>query len=678
MKNQIHRSRICLLSIASLLALSSTVTVAQVKVTTVVGGFINDGQPGTSAALQAPTDVASDTAGNLYISDNLDQRIRKLSKTGVMTTIAGTGISGYSGDKGLATKAMISFPRGIVVDSKGNIIFCDAQNNRIRKISPAGIITTIAGTGVAGFGGDGGPATSAKISFPIGLSLDGAGNLYFADLGNERIRKVDTAGIMHTVAGNGTAGFSGDGKAATLAALNGPRSAVVDSAGNLYIADRLNQRVRKVDTSGIITTFAGNGKGGCTGDGGPATAAHLGGPIRLLFSKGSLYVSTIGCGRVRRIDLSSNVIKTVTGSTIGFDGNGHNALVSQFNVPVDGLFDNTRTHAIIVDSGNNQLRSQAFATTNLVTRLAGGYTGNGLAGTKASLNLPESVAFDAAGNMYIAEPNAHRVRKMTPAGIISTFAGTGVSGYSGDNGKATSATLYFPNSAVADKSGNVYIADTSNGVIRKVDGTGTITTFATNANFTSLAELAVDSLGDIYASDAFACVVWKITPTASVTVAAGVLNVCGYNSDGIAATSAYLNVPYQIAFDSKGNLYIADYSNNRVRKVSSGVISTVAGNGACGFSGDNGQAKNAMICGPSGVAVDSSNFYIGDYLNSRVRKVTSAGIITTLAGTGKIGYNGDGLPATSTNVDGPTALGVSPVSVLYVADDGQFRVRRIH
>jgi sugar lactone lactonase YvrE len=312
-----------------------------------------------------------------------------------------------------------------------------------------------------------------------------------------------------------------------------------------------------------------------------------------------------------------------------------------------------------------------------VEGLAGGYNGDGLAGAKASLNLPESVVFDAAGNMYIADSFNHRIRKRTPAGIVSTFAGTGISGYSGDGGAATSAQLYFPFGVATDSSGNVYISDNGNLVIRKVDSTGKITTFAQNANFTDLLALTSDASGNLYAADDMACVVWKITPASVVSIAAGVLNTCGYNSDGITATNAQLNAPSGVALDATGNLFISDLLNNRVRMVSGGVISTVAGNGTCGFSGDGGSATAAKICGPVGVAVDAkNNLYIGDYSNARVREVT-AGTITTLAGTGNIGYNGNALAATSTNIDGPAGLTVFK-NILYVADDGQFRVRKIH
>jgi sugar lactone lactonase YvrE len=271
--------------------------------------------------------------------------------------------------------------------------------------------------------------------------------------------------------------------------------------------------------------------------------------------------------------------------------------------------------------------------------------------------------------------------------VISTFAGTGISGYSGDGGKATSAQLWFPYGVTADSTGNIYIADSANNVIRKVNSAGIITTFAASTSFVQLTGLATDSAGNVYAADFGACVVWHITPAGAISVFAGVLNTCGYNSDGIAATSAFLNTPYGLTVDSLGKLYIGDASNNRVRKVSGGIISTVAGTGACGFSGDGGAAKSAKVCFPTGIAVDSSsNAYIGDYANFRVRKVSSGGTISTYAGTGGIcvgsqcspkGYNGDGLVATQTNLDGPVSLAVNPAGIAYFADDIQYRVRKI-
>jgi hypothetical protein len=290
------------------------------------------------------------------------------------------------------------------------------------------------------------------------------------------------------------------------------------------------------------------------------------------------------------------------------------------------------------------------------------------------------MTFDSAGNYYIADFGGNRIRKVDTVGNISTVAGNGFSGYSGDGGPATQAEIYLPLGVAVDPSANIFISDTSNAVIRKVDTAGIITTFAINPNFSDLLSMAVDLVGNLYVADDGVCAVWKITPSGRVSVFAGVLNNCSYNGDGIRANTAFLNVPFGVAVDSTGNVYIGDTGNNRVRKVSrSGFITTIAGNGTCGFSGDGGLGTLAMICSPQGVAVDSaSNAYFADNLNFRVRKITSSGIITTVAGSGNGGYNGENLPAASTNMDGPVAVGVGSNGNVYYVDDGQNRVRRVH
>jgi NHL repeat len=323
-------------------------------------------------------------------------------------------------------------------------------------------------------------------------------------------------------------------------------------------------------------------------------------------------------------------------------------------------------------SGNSRLR----ALTNIARTVAGGFVGDGSPATRASLVLPENIAFDAAGNYYIADFGGNRVRKVS-AGTITTVAGTGISGYSGDGGAATSAELYFPAGVAVDGTGNIYIADAGNGVIRKVSA-GTINTFATGPNFSDLTSLAVDSAGNLYSADDGACVVRKITPGGVVTVVAGMEFNCGYNADGIRATNALLNAPFGVAVDSKGNLYIGDTANNRVRLVNAnGVIFTIAGDGNCGFSGDGGPSTSAELCNPTGVGLDSTgNVYIADEVNLRVRRI-SGGTITTLAGSGLPGFNGDGLPATGTNLDCPVAVAAGPRGAVFLVDNATMRVRRI-
>ena len=637
-------------------------------VTTVVGGYVGDGGPATNASLFAPYDSVVDSSGNVYISDFLGNRIRMVdAATGNISTYAGTGLWGYNGENVKATEAMLA-PNGIVLDAAGEVVF--AGDRRIRKISSAGIVTTIAGNGVFGYTGDGGPAIKAAIGQPFKLSYDAAKqNLYFAQVGNCVVRKIDSAGTITTVAGNGTCGFSGDGKAATSAELNLPRGVALDSSGNLYIGDTVNCRVRKVSTSGKITTFAGNGTCGFSGDGGKATSAGVGRPTGLAIENGVLYIANGGSSRVRAVNLKTQIITTYAGSSFGFGGDAGPLLSALFSGPESVDFSSTG-NPFFDDALNARVRT----ATGTVSTYAGGFIGDGNKATNAALVFPEALAIDKAGNIYIADWTGNRVRKAS-GGIITTLAGTDISGYSGDGGAANSAQLNAPQGVAVDSLGNVYIADTDNNAIRKV-AAGTITTLATNANFNYLLQMATDSANNVYVADGGACVVWKITPTGTVTVAAGVVNVCNYNSDGIPATTAYLNGPYGVAFDGSGNLYIADNNNARLREVNtSGTISTIAGDGNCGYTGDGGLATAAEVC-PNSVAVDKAgNIYMADFSFAKIRKI-SGGIITTYAGAG-FGYNGDGLWPLYTTMDDPVAVAVDSRGVVYELDDWDHRVRQI-
>ena len=650
---------------------------AQQKVYTVAGGAVGDGGPATGAALNHAEHAAYDGKGNLYIADYFAHRIRKVNKAGVISTIAGNGISGYSGDGGQAKSAKISFPTGLIVDPAGNILFSDDGNSRVRKIDTSGIITTIAGNGIAGYSGDGGPATSAELNAPWGLAVKGK-NLYIADSRNNVIRKIDGSGNIHTVAGNGVAGFGGDGGPATQASLSDPVAVFADSSGDFYIADWANHRARRVDSQGTIITFAGNGNTGCSGDGGPATSAALGSPNGFQLAGGSLLIAVTGCGRVRSVDLSSQIISTVAGSSGGFNGDGLPPLSTMFAAPHALSFDKAG-ELTLVDTTNDRVRA-VDAGTQTVKTVAGGFLGDGGPSTNSSLHLPTGIGFDGAGNLYIADSDNHRVRKVDTTGTITTSAGMGFSGYSGDGGPASQAMLAYPQAVTGDPQGNVFLVDQSGVVLRKVDTHGTISTLPNPEPYSYyVTGLATDGSGNLFAVDDGNCVVWKIVPSGTATIVAGVLDQCGYNGDGIPATQAWL-APWGIAVDGPGNLYIADYYNNRIRKVNTkGKISTIAGDGTCAFTGDGGPAKNAELC-PYEVAFDSGTgaIYITDIDNSRVRAIDNAGIIRTVAGTGSFkGYNGDGLPAKKTNFDYLWGIAVSPLGVVDVSDYIQSRVRTI-
>lgn len=331
-------------------------------------GYVADGVAATSTQLNNPTGIAVDAAGNVYIADASNNRVRKVSTAGIITTVAGSGVAGYSGDGAAATLAQLKYPTSVAADNAGNIYITDGNNFCIRKVNAAGIISTYAGTGSLGFAGDGGPATAAKLFNPLGLFLDNTNNLYIADVFNQRIRKVDASGIITSVAGSGTMGYGGDDSSANIAKFNSPSGVCKDAAGNVYIADKANNRVRKVNpTTGIITTVAGKDTMGFSGDGGPATAAKLNKPVSVKMDKeNNLYITDLGNNRIRKVS-ASGIITTIAGVTaVGSGGDGGPATAASFNFPSDVVLD-TAGNIYIADPGNNRIRKIQILTTGAQT-----------------------------------------------------------------------------------------------------------------------------------------------------------------------------------------------------------------------------------------------------------------------------------------------------------------------
>jgi len=545
--------------------------------------YSGDGNYATLAQLSQPSDVVTDNFGNIFISDSRNHCIRKVDRMGIITTIAGTGIGGYSGDGGSATIAQFNLPYGIAIDRVGNLIVADCDNNRIRKISTSGVISTIAGNGVAGYSGDGSAATLAKLKGPSDIAIDDSNNIYIADRLNHVVRKVNSIGIISTIIGTNVAGFSGDGSLASSARIDGPTSIDIDSSGNIFIADRGNNRIRRVNRAGIINTLAGNGSAGFSGDGGLAILSSLRTAWAIKVDRrGNLFISDTRNNRIRKVD-TRGYISTIAGSdTIGgYSGDGGAATSSQLNEPW-GVTVDTLGNIVFCDYVN--LRVRKINTSNIITTIAGngiyGATGDGGRAIYATISKPNGIKCDDSGNIYIADTYNHRIRKISSSGIIKTIAGTGIIGYSGDGGLATAANLNHPMNIAIDRFANVYIADANNHCVRKVDTLGIISTIAGTG-------------------------------------------VAGYSGDDSAATIAKLNAPYGLTIDRFGNIYIADRSNNRVRKINnSGIISTHVGTGAFGFGGDGGPASNALLKNPIDVVLDKKgNLYIADLFNLRVRKV---------------------------------------------------------
>jgi len=663
-------------------------------ITTVAGGGPNN-VPALSADL-FPFGITVDSAGNKYIASG---HIFKVDSAGLLTIVAGNGTRGFSGDGGPATAASFDDAHHVVVDGGGDLYIIDYFNYRIRKIDAAtGIITTVAGNGTYGFSGDGGPATQARLSSVQGLAVDSSGNLYLADSSTRRIRKVDVAtGIITTVAGTGGLGVGGDGGPATSAQFWSPFGVAVDASGNLYIADTGANRVRRVDhASGIITTVAGNGSSTFSGDGGPATAAGVSPSDVTVDASGNLYIPDGDASRIRRVDHTSGIIITVAGDgAFGFSGDGGPATSASLNFAFDVAVDNSG-NLYIADTANGRIR-QVDHSSGIITTIAGnglGFSGDGWPATSAPVNGPRAVALDGSGDLFIID--SYRIRRVDHAsGIINTVAGNGQEGYGGDGGPATDASIDKTNGLAADLNGNVYIGDRVNGRIRRVDHkSGIIATVAGNGTFgfsgdggpATTASLggaegvAVDRSGDLYIADRGNNRVRRVNhKTGIITTVAG-NGSAGFSGDGGPATSAALNSPGKVAVDDPGNLYIADSANYRIRRVDhkSGIITTMAGDGTPGFSGDGGPATSAMINDPSGVAVDGSgNLYMADALSNRIRRVDSRGVISTAAGNGIYGFSGDGGPATAASLALPVDVATDSIGNFYIADGANGRVRKV-
>lgn len=643
---------------------------------TIAGGGLPNNIAGTAASLGNVTAVAVDKTGNVFFSSQSYGIVLRLDAvTGALTIVAGTGVTGYSEDDVPAISAALGYITGLAVDGAGNIFILD--QTRVRKVS-GGIITTVAGNGTFGYSGDGGPAIAAEWKQPGGIAVDAAGNIYIDDSGNNRIRKVAN-GVITTVAGNGTAGYAGDGGTATQAELNNPTGIAVDSSGNVYFADTGNSRVRKL-VGTIITSVAGNGTSGFNGDGGAANLAELSPSGVAVDTAGNLYI-TDASSRIREV--ANGIINTVAGNgTQGFGGDTGPAISAELNRPV-GVAVDLSGNLFIADSGNTRVRKVARGVIQTVA--GGGSVGDGGPPNTAQLAGPMGVATDLAGNMYIADQDSNRVR-MISKGTITTVAGDGIAGSSGDNGPASDAELSGPGAVAVDSTGDLYIGagsvvrKVSNGAITKVSapaaGSGTCDGVLSNGGLLVPNGLAVDPSGDLYVADTYGACVIKLS-NGTVTTVAGLFFNPGYSGDNGPAANAQLYLPQGLAVGANGHLYIADNLNNVIREISKGVITTVVGNGTFGYSGDNGPATSAQLFSPAGIAVDAAgNLYIADNANNRIRKV-SGGVITTIAGSGAYGFGGDNGPATAALLNGPWGIAVDAAGNVYFSDWGNNRIRML-
>ena len=597
------------------------------------GPAVFNAKDGPALAVRiSPTALAVNAGGNVLFLDS--SMLRQLNvQQAAITTIAGQhGINGLTGDGGPAAAALLNMPQQFCLDSAGNIYIVELAGYVRRIDAKTGVISTIAGNGGPSFGGDGGLATAATLLHPTGIAVDSTGNIYIADAGDYRIRKINAAnGIIGTIAGTGTVLEGGDGGSALKASFGALGELAIDSHGNLSLLD--GSRVRRITAAtGAITTVAGNGTAALAGDGGPATQAEINLPAGLaLDSAGDLYIADTGNRRIRLVTAATGAISTIAGTSQ--NGDGGLAAGAVLNSP-QGMAVNAAGDLFIADGS---VIREVSAATGIISTFAGGGTStqDGVTLRQAKLN-PLGLVFDSAGDLIVGEPGL--IRRLETSGIVTTIAGTGVLGFSGDGGPATQAQLGYVTALAIDATGGVLFADADNKRLRRVDtGTGVITTVAGNgqAAFTGLGQpatatgvgnvagVAVDSTGNIYIGGINTYVILKISPAGAVSIAGGI-GGCGYIGDGGPATGAFVCQPSSIALDASANIYVGDPLCYCVRRIAAdtGIIQTVVGNGTTGYTGDNGPATQAELRFVSSIALHGTTLYVADGPSAVVRSVT--------------------------------------------------------
>jgi sugar lactone lactonase YvrE len=612
-------------------------------------GFLGDGGPASAARFYFPEAVALDKAGNLYVADVSNARVRKITKEGIVSTYVGNGAEGGFQYNVSATSTSAGYPKSLTFADDGTLYVCDRDYYRVYKVSPQGILTLVIGNpSSATSTGDGGPATSATVSRPGSVVIGPDNSVYVSEWTGHRIRRIMPNGIVTTFAGAGTAGFA-DGPAAT-ARFDGPDGMWM-IGNDLYIADSNNNRIRRI-RNGVVSTVAGTGEGGFAGDGGLATQARLRDPKGVgADQRGNLLINDVGNGRIRKLDLTTGIVTTIAGAGSSVpNGDGGPALGS-FILSASGVWMENNGTLLVADAGRNRIR--AIDRNGLVSTWAGSGEEGTLAGDLGPLSgarfwAPVRIVSDRRGTYYIVDRDNNRIRRVNPQGIVSTFAGS-TRGNSGDDGPATSAQFNrMRSAAVHPLSNELYIADSENHCIRRVDLSGIVRRVA------------------------------------------GTCGTSGFSGDGGDARSARMNLPSDLVFDSKGVLYVADSDNNRVRKIdNNGIITNYAGDGRVVWievMGENrnnprlgygGPALNAAVGSPQAVTVDKNDhlYIVATHNVTRVDPAT--GIITLLGGDGTYQFRGDGGPANRASLNNTTGIAVDSDLNVYLADQNNARIRMI-
>jgi sugar lactone lactonase YvrE len=644
------------------------------------------GQAGT---FNYPTGPAVDAAGNVYIADSIDDTVRKVTPGGLVTTLAGSYAEEGDAD-GTGAAAGFFSPRGMAVDAAGTVYVCDTGNNRIRKITPSGAVSTLAGSLLDLPGSADGTGAAARFFAPTTLVADAGGNLFVADTGNHTIRKITPAGVVTTLAGS--AGLSGSADGTGAAALfRSPAGIAIDGAGTLYVADQTNHTIRTVTPSGAVATFAGTAGVQGSADGAIASATFSNPLAVAVDASGTVYVADNIGGSLRKI--AAGVVSTL----VQISGVGAPAGFSVSGLAVDPAGN------VVATNGNND-QVMVVTPAGAVTVLAGstGSHGGRLNGTGAAAQFffPAGVATDGAGNVYVADNGNDTIRMITPAGATSTIAGAppstdfiysvpGIgarignsawagydSGTGSGDGSGHSAAFSFPVGIACDSGGTLIVADTNNALVRKIAPGGAVTTLAGNASVRGTADgtgaaasfsaptgVAIGADGTVYVTDYNDHVVRKIAAGGVVTTVAGSVGNAG-SADGTGAAARF-RFPAGVAVDGAGNLYVTDAGNATIRMITpAGAVTTLAGTAGTAGSADGAGAAASFRC-PTGIAISASgNLYVSDTLSHTIRRVTSAGVVATVAGVAGAGaFVGGALPG---GLRDPIGLALSGTT-LYVA-----------
>ena len=675
-------------------------------VVTTLAGNVNQGYKngqGNAAMFFAPSGTAVDASGNVYVADVGNNVIRKVTPNGLVTTFVGTGVAGHT--DGDVSSATFNGPVAIAIDGSNTLYVVDYNNNAIRRVTPTGQVTTLAG---GAFGSSNGTGAGATFRNPLGVVVDNSGNVYVADAGNNLVRKITPVGVVTTLAGNGSIG-SKDGPALS-ASFSRPTGITVDAGGNVYIADDGNNSIREITTAGQVVTIAGNGSFGSVN--GVGMAASFNDPQGLAFSpSGVIYVGEKGGNLVRKLvvtgytispalplglnfDVTSGIISgtpeaaspTTTYTITGYNASGSST--AQVTITVTGNNGITPIVPPSISYVTPQIYKVNLTINNLPPTNKGGavpqqiyggvttYAGTGVPTStnntdpsQATFNAPNGTAVDASGNVYVADEGGNYIRKITPAGVVTTLAGNGTAGQS--DGSGNFASFNGPQGIAVDASGDVFVADFGNNVIREVSPSGQVSTFASGFNGPSA--VAVDGVGNVYVADSGDELIKKITPGGVVSVFAG-SGAVGAN-DGV-GTAASFSIPTGIAIDAAGYLYVSDAGDGLIRKITpGGLVSTLAGSGTAGSSDGLGTA--ASFKSPAGLTIDAiGNVYVDDAGNDEIRKITPAGLVTTLAGAAGLPGRSNGQGA-GARFNDPRGISIDANGNLYIGDLTSNLVREV-